>query len=286
MRAMRSSDGLRGPSRCQWWADRIAFIGRRLLVRDICVQVEGSRYFFRCESETEVRRAMTLLSKEPGTMRWIASEVLPGETFLDIGANIGLYSLVAAQRVGPTGRVYSFEPHPANFLSLVQNIRMNGMGRRIRALSCALNDRPGAFDFNYQSFAAGSSISQLDGCLDDEGKPFVPAYSELKLATTLDALVEQGAVEAPHHVKIDVDGNELLILRGMARLLSSPRPPKTVQVEINIPVREQVLALMREAGFELSERHYSSGGKRAVEGGRDPDITPHNAIFKPSRLAK
>lgn len=224
---------------------------------------------------------MTLLSKEPGTIEWISAEVRPGDSFCDVGANIGLYSLVAADRVGPRGVVYAFEPHPANFLSLLANIAANGYEERVRALSCALNDANGWFDFHYHALGAGSSISQLGRAIDDEGKAFKPVYSELKCGVTLDELVERGAIRPPDHVKIDVDGNEALVLEGMRSLLRSPRRPRSLQIEMNSGARERVLATLESAGYQLAYRHYSAAGRRAVDGGADPVSVPHNAVFKP-----
>jgi len=93
----------------QQWADL-----RQQLVKQVRVSDGQFEYEFRCETPVEVWRAKTLPVKEAGTIQWIAGRVQSGDVFYDIGANIGLYTLVAGKRVGPAGMVYAFEPHVKN----------------------------------------------------------------------------------------------------------------------------------------------------------------------------
>jgi FkbM family methyltransferase len=79
--------------------------------------------------------------KEPQTCEWIKSEVKAGQVFYDIGANIGIYSILAAKYVGGLGRVYAFEPHNANFSRLLDNIAANGLGEIVVPCNLALYSR-------------------------------------------------------------------------------------------------------------------------------------------------
>src|SRR5262245_1702659 len=74
--------------------------------------------------------------------RYITSTLQEGQVFLDIGANIGFYSLFAAKRVGPKGRVFSFEPDPMTYESLDRSLRRNGFSWA-RPINAALSDREG-----------------------------------------------------------------------------------------------------------------------------------------------
>jgi FkbM family methyltransferase len=261
--------------------DRYRFDWRKRLVKHVAVRNGDERYVFRCESDLERWRAETLFSKEEGTVAWIREGVQPGETFYDVGANIGLYTLLAADRVGSSGRVYAFEPHAPNFVSLLHNVHLNQVGEWVVPLCCALHDRNGFFDFHYQSFVAGSSMSQLDCLVDGDEVRFQPVVSERKLGVTVDSLIESGVIGPPHHVKIDVDGNELLVLKGMQQLLTGANRPKSLQVEINRRYKAELFAFLAQCGYEQRARHDTTLGKSLLAAGRDPETIAHNAVFRP-----
>ena len=255
---------------------------RNQLVQQVQVDDGRFQYQFRCETPYETWRARTLLEKEQGTVRWISESVQPGEVFYDIGANIGLYTLLAGKRVGEAGLVYAFEPHVANVQSLLYNVSQNGLGERVKVMSCALNDREGFFDFNYYAAQPGTSMSQLNDVRDSEDRQFQPVFAEYKYGATIDGLIAAGAVHPAHHIKIDVDGNELLIVRGMRGLLTGAARPKSVQVEINPRHKAELYQFMSDAGFELVEKHFTLHGKKQIADGADPESLGYNAIFKPA----
>jgi FkbM family methyltransferase len=237
-------------------------------------------YRFRCETPIESWRARTLMEKEEGTVRWIRDSVQPGEVFYDIGANIGLYTILAGFRVGHEGMVYAFEPHVGNVQSLLGNVALNELRGQVKVLSCALHEQEGFFDFNYFAPAAGTSMSQLNDARDSNDRPFQPAFAEYKYAVTLDKLVGQGAVRPADHIKIDVDGNELLILRGMRGLLTGEHPPRTLQVEINARHKAELYDLLGTLDYRLTEKHFTLHGKKQISQGVDPEAVGYNAVFR------
>jgi FkbM family methyltransferase len=259
----------------QQWLDL-----RRQLVQVVKVDDEQFTHRFRCETPYESWRARTLLEKEEGTVRWIRTCAREGDVFYDIGANIGLYTLLAAQRVGPRGMVYAFEPHVANVHSLLANIALNQMSSRVRVLSCALHEAEGFFDFNYYAAEAGTSMSQLNDARDSLDRPFQPAFAEYKYAVTLDKLVADGAIRPADHVKIDVDGNELLVLRGMRGLLCGDTAPTTIQVEINPRYKDELYGMLQQLDYELAEKHFTLHGKKQIAAGADPESIGYNAVFR------
>jgi FkbM family methyltransferase len=236
-----------------------------------------------CESIQEYGRAVTMFSKEPGTLEWIDSSLRPGDVFYDIGANVGIYTIPAASQVGPEGAVYAFEPHVANCKSLLENVSRNGLKGRVKVISCALHNATGFFDFNYRDWTQGSSMSQLEGHLDPYGEELRLVGTELKFATTLDRLVEQATILPPTAVKMDVDGNELLILEGMRGILTGDSPPRSIQIEANPEDQDALLGVMDAFGFELTSRHYTALGAQALEEGRAPELIAYNGIFSPKR---
>src|SRR5436190_1863495 len=89
--------------------------------------------------------------------QYLASTLETGQVFLDVGANIGFYSLFAAQRVGPSGRVFSFEPDPMTFESLQRSVRRNGFGWA-SCLNMAVSDREGEMPFFQVSDGSAHSL--------------------------------------------------------------------------------------------------------------------------------
>jgi FkbM family methyltransferase len=276
------TDGRRWPP-SPWRKIQIGFArwARDALRPDVEIQAEGKTYRFQCEGKRDLRRCMSALVKEAGTCAWIVSEVRPGEVFYDIGANIGLYTVMAAQQVGAEGRVYAFEPHGANFARLVDNIAVNDLAGIVSPCSFALNDRSGLIPFNYISLMTGTSNSQLGSLRDGEEQEFRPALSEPKAAMAVDDLIDGQGFRMPHHVKLDVDGNELLILRGMTRTLMRADKPRSIQIEMNLRGKAETLDFMSRHGYRLADRHYTRSGLKKIAVGGDPEAYAYNAIFHP-----
>ncbi|MEQ9607609.1 MAG: FkbM family methyltransferase [Kiloniellaceae bacterium] len=243
---------------------------------------EGHAYRFDPASFRELWRVSSVYLKEIGTVELIRQELHEGDVFCDIGANIGLYSLMAAARVGAMGRVYSFEPLAANFASLVENIRLNDYCDRMTPFSLALTDGPGVFPFHYISMEPGSSGSQLHEAVDMYEASFKPLVTEMKYGTSVDALIEAGAMRAPHVVKIDVDGNEARILRGMRSLLTGTQPPRAISVEVNAREKEALFDFMLDHGYVFAGRNDTMGGLRQINAGANPELVAYNAIFRPA----
>jgi len=244
----------------------------------------GKTSIFICDSDLDAWRPLSLWIKEPGTMKWIDSQLHEGDRFLDIGANIGIYSIAAAHRVGDSGRVYAVEPHRVNTLTLLSNVSANKMASRIDVLPLALSDKPGVARFNYVSLNSASTGSQLGRtkmAASTSEREFKPVASETVLSTTIDHLLQQGAIEPPHLVKIDVDGIELSILRGMDGLLRGQNRPRSVQVEVNVGEQETIINYMFNCGYDVIEHAFTKAGAAKIAAGVDPAIIAHNVVFAP-----
>ena len=183
------------PLKKRWYRawDRL----RAWSTRDVEIADGDAHYRFRCGNLTELTRCMSLFTKEAGTCEWIRNEVGPGDVFYDIGANIGIYTVLAAHRTGGEGRVFAFEPHAGNFARLLEHIEINGLQDSVVACSFALYDEPGFFPFNYSSNTVGTANSQLSTMLDGDGSEYRPVVSETKYATTIDSLLDSATIEAP-----------------------------------------------------------------------------------------
>jgi len=158
---------------------------------------------------------------ERSTSKFIVDALKLGDTFVDVGANSGYYSLLASKRVGDSGKVYSFEPFPPAFMRLKRNIEMNN-SRNIFAIPKAISREEGK-----------QSLFVSD--LQDGMSSLIPVSHKNVLTvevTTLDAFVPRENIAL---VKIDVEGAESDVLLGAQHLLSSGRLSQIV-VEWNRPL--------------------------------------------------
>ena len=237
---------------------------------------------FVCRTRRELLRAATLYTKEPETVALMRDEIRAGDVVWDVGANIGLYSLIAATRVGDAGAVYAFEPMAENFARLIENILVNKFESRITPLSVALSGDNGFLPFHYDDASGGASGSQLRDALDYQGRGFRPVLTEIKCAATGDELLARGALRRPDVIKIDVDGHEGDILHGMRGVMSEVHSrPRLVAVELAPRNHEPAETLMRELGYELTDKQHTRSGARKLASGTPESDLAFNAIFRP-----
>lgn len=233
-----------------------------------------------CDDPLEVWRAETAFTKEPGTIAWL-NTLKPGEVFYDIGANVGVYTLLAAHTVGVKGHVYAFEPHLTNAEHLRRNVTTSDLDARVTLLTMPIDETSGPKQFWSRSARPGSSGHQCGHHHDETGKPFTPfACETLKFSASLDDLLREQAIQPAHLVKIDVDGNEWKILRGMKGLLGGS-VLRSVQVELHPNHREQIVPFMLRHGWQIDHTHYTEQGQIQIESGKPKDEVVCNAVFTP-----
>lgn len=153
----------------------------------------------------------------------LAGALRPGDTVLDVGANVGFLTVIAARLVGAGGRVVAFEPVPDNARQIRRNAKLNRLGN-IEVVESAVADRTGTATLVLARFAGGAALEGADRPPDACGERTVPVV-------TLDEWCAGASVPAPALVKIDVEGAELAVLRGMAGLLAGPRPALLIEVD-------------------------------------------------------
>lgn len=164
---------------------------------------------------------------EADTLRTFRAYVRPGMTVLDIGANAGFLTLLLADLVGPTGRVFCFEPCPETYKLLEKNIRANDL-KYVRTFPVALSNRNGTAVLTRNPRNDGANtLGDLSASADLAGWD----VEQLKVQVptlTLDDFLEEQDVERVDFVKIDVEGAETMVFEGARRLLSRPDAPAIV----------------------------------------------------------
>lgn len=183
--------------------------------------------------ETELQEAASDLVKQ-------------GMVIYDVGANIGYISLMMSRLCKSQGEVYSFEALPANLIRLQENITLNQLNTSIHINPNAVVDttRP-------VSFLAHSSTS-MGKALGSAGRP--EAYDqEIKVdGLALDDFVFKNNHPAPDLIKMDIEGGEILAVKGMKRLLGVKKPILLIELHGEEAARE-VWKTLSEAGYELFE---------------------------------
>jgi len=244
----------------------------------IKIKLDDITIIFGVDNYRDFQRAITIKFKEEGTFKFITKNVKPNDVFLDVGANIGVYSILAAAKLGLAGKVVSIEPHSINFSSLLKNIALNNKSATIYPLNIALTSKRSFQPFNYYQLDSGSTGSQL-GKSGYDNFHFREKVTEIKFATSIDELVDTDIIPVPTLIKIDVDGLEYQIVQGMVSLLKSEKRPRLVQIEINLEYKNEIIGLMSECGYKLREKHYTYRCSLLISSGIDPDTLPFNAIF-------
>jgi FkbM family methyltransferase len=158
------------------------------------------------KSKWEQYRFLSWREKEPETIAWIES-FEPNSILWDVGANIGIYTLFAASR---GHRVLAFEPFLPNWITLQNNIRLNGYQDRVRAILCGIGEWNCFSTFASNQIETGSSGGQLGyhGKIEYD----LPVY-------TLDTIKEEMSEDSPDYIKIDVDGLEPQIVSGIGSMI-------------------------------------------------------------------
>jgi FkbM family methyltransferase len=208
--------------------DRQELMNRRLiaLANGHCVNLGGTRML------TETRAGLRMLIDgrdtgsgleilhsgyiEPEVMAVLQRGFVPGSVFLDVGANFGFYTMLAAQQMGSSGQVFSFEANPNLIPYLEGSIYINGLRDRVTLINKAVADAAGTarFGFSYAHIGGGSLMLGSDGAENNE-------FVEVPLIT-VDAELPSDLVADV--IKLDVEGHEAAALRGMRQLVA--RSPK------------------------------------------------------------
>jgi FkbM family methyltransferase len=153
---------------------------------------------------------------EPDEVAFISHQLKPGNRALDIGANIGYLTHVMAQSVGETGQVVSFEPHPVLYERLAKSVAENGLSQcKLHNLALGDAEKTGELVFGLDQANFGTSQLLNTAAASGISTCSVPVRR-------LDDILDPA--EHVDFIKIDVEGNEPLVIRGASEFLRAQRP--------------------------------------------------------------
>jgi FkbM family methyltransferase len=160
---------------------------------------------------------------ESSLCRYLRTIVQAGDVIFEVGANVGVFTVLLARWVGPEGRVYAFEPSPVAREALRQHLAWNQVTDRVTVSPLAISDIPGR-GILYEDNASGLNTLSTVHRLLPNAKPV-----EIEMATIDSFCRENGVV--PRLIKIDIEGYEFHALRGASGVLVAHKP--TVVMELH-----------------------------------------------------
>jgi FkbM family methyltransferase len=169
-----------------------------------------------------------------------------GDTFYDIGANVGFFSIIAAKLVGNTGKVYAFEPGSGNAHSVRHNAQLNNFSQ-IEVIAKAVSHTSGSGQLLLAKYSGGHTLAIADAPPDLAGEVTVDLVS-------IDDLIAQNKIKPPNFVKVDVEGAELDVLKGMTETIKTYQP--TVIYEIDDGDRDAYERKYRELANFFERLNY------------------------------
>jgi FkbM family methyltransferase len=163
---------------------------------------------------------------EPNLTAWLEQSLEPGDVFVDVGANVGYFSVLAGRLVGDGG-VVAFEAHPRTFELLEENVHRNGLVN-VRTVCAAVWDAPAMLELFSTAGATVGASTVFTEWADRWNLSTVGSVPANRLSTLLTA----EELAAARVIKVDVEGAELRVLRGVAGALGKCRDDLEIAVEV------------------------------------------------------
>ena len=194
---------------------------------------------------------------EKVTIEWIDNFIKNGDMVYDVGANIGIFSLLIAKKYS-NSKVIAFEPEAGNFYKLNKNILLNQL-KNIFPFPVGISDKTGISKFYVSSTDLGSSCHSLDQPYSD-GSYFTPKHEQGISTYSLSDFVKLSSLPFPNHIKIDVDGFELNVVNGIANIFKN-KFLQTIMIEVSHLVSKgKVEEVIKNGGFNEKTRETWNNG--------------------------
>jgi len=154
--------------------------------------------------------------------------VRPGDSAIDLGANIGWYTTVLSRLVGERGNVYAIEPIPETFCLLSAVVKILGL-KNVELFNCAVSDKDGSAVMEIPKHGYGGPNFYMARIVG--GQPVNPSLESAQVPLrSLDSLLPGRLAEAVTFVKCDVEGHELAVFKGAVKFFDTPKPAMMIEV--------------------------------------------------------
>lgn len=227
-------------------ADRRVDIGPLSPVFDVSSFTVKGRYFAR-------------VTYEPGATGAVLTTLGDGDVFVDIGANSGYFTVLAALRTGARGRVYSFEPNPAVRRQLERHVELNAIADRVTISDLALADHDtDDVPLFVSCWPENDGIASLTPAAETVARGGLRADASIPVRVrTFDTWARSAGLARIDLMKIDVEGAEARVLSGMSETFSRQRPRRII---CETPLASDAVAILRDRGYRVSVLDEIPGG--------------------------
>ncbi|MEA5466506.1 FkbM family methyltransferase [Leptothoe sp. PORK10 BA2] len=196
----------------KFWQIKCAFVGDKL---ENFTLLDGSKLQY--PLKTTIGKLLTIGNFELAELKFLMTSVNSGDVVFDIGANGGIFTVIAAKKVGENGHVYAFEPGGRELEILKRNIELNGL-TNVTVVEVAVSNESGETKFAISEDGAMNSISETQ----HPGQK-IQSWTTVPVVT-LDEFVAEQKIDHINFIKVDVEGAEKLVFDGAESLLDSHEP--------------------------------------------------------------
>lgn len=228
---------------------------KKIIYKSNTYNVEKSYPYIHIEVEQQLQFVINNPIEEFRLKNWggekdyvlqMINELEVNDIFYDIGSSVGLVSINAAKKL-TNGKVYSFEPDPENILRLNENYKINNL-KNYSIQNIAVGDTKAKMKL-YTSGSNGysPSLQKVNG---------INSFIEVDVQS-IDNLLESNEIEEPNVIKIDIEGAEMIALKGMKRLLESNKRPRTLFIELHPDFLPSFSTTTEEIFEYLSQFNYT-----------------------------
>ena len=160
--------------------------------------------------------------REPELIKTLEEELTESMVCMDLGANIGYVTLLMADKIGPTGKIYAIEPDPANIELLNANMKLNNYSDRVQVFNMGVSNKSGKMDFYV---GKSSNLGGMAKTKNTKG-----AALKVKVDTLTNFCEDK---DIPGLIKMDIEGHEVEVMEGMYELVSTKDFPCKIIMELH-----------------------------------------------------